>query len=50
MTATARGLHSIVFREIGSWWNKYVRNEIGVWDAIYRRDYARKLDSPEAMV
>jgi SAM-dependent methyltransferase len=41
---------SFVGRELGSWWNKYISNDVGVWEAVYRRAYHEKLGSSAPMV
>jgi 2-polyprenyl-3-methyl-5-hydroxy-6-metoxy-1,4-benzoquinol methylase len=47
MIANSPGLGSFFVRELGSWWNKYVYNDVDIWDALYRRSYARKLESSD---
>lgn len=41
---------SFVGRELGSWWNKYISNDVGVWETVYRQGYHEKLGSSAQMV
>jgi 2-polyprenyl-3-methyl-5-hydroxy-6-metoxy-1,4-benzoquinol methylase len=47
MIDDSASLGSFLVRELGSWWNKYVSNDVTVWDALYRGDYTRKLESSD---
>src|SRR5215813_4264840 len=47
MIGNSPGLRSFFVRELGSWWNKYVHNDVTIWDALYRRSYGRKLESSD---